>query len=64
MNNCIPPLVAKKVVDFSEHESGNVAGAGWVDGVAKQLVIWRALDEIVEQRTGVANQRSGATGRH
>jgi hypothetical protein len=27
-------------------------------------VVGRALDEIVEKRTGIADQRSRATGRH
>jgi hypothetical protein len=27
-------------------------------------VVWRALDEIVDQRAGVADERGCATGRH
>ncbi len=58
------PLVAKEVVNLGEHQAGNVAGARLVDGVAKQPVIWRALDEIVEERARIADHRSRATGRH
>jgi len=57
-------LVAKEIIDFGKHETGNVASACLVNGVAKQAVVWRALDEIIEQRAGVADQRSRATGRH
>lgn len=59
-----PTLVTKTVVDLREHKTGNVPGACLVDGVAKQKVVWCALDEIVDKRPGIADQRSCATGRH
>ena len=59
-----PALVAKEIIDLGKHETGNVASSGLVDGVAKQAMVWRALDEIIEQRAGVADQRRRATGRH
>jgi hypothetical protein len=53
-----PALVAKKVIDFGEHETGYVAGACLVDGVAKQSMVWRTLDQIIDQ--GPVSQMSAA----
>lgn len=57
-------LVAKEVVDLGEDETRNVTGARPVDGVAKELVVWRALDEVVDERAGVAKEGGRATDRH
>lgn len=57
-------FVAKEVVDLGEDESRNVARAGLVDDAAKAPVVWRALDEIVDERAGVADERGCATGGH
>lgn len=57
-------LAAKEVVDLGEDETRNVAGACLIDGGAKELVVWRALDEIVDERPGVADKSRCATGRH
>lgn len=35
-----------------------------IDGLAEQLVIRGALDEIIDECAGVANQRCCATGGH
>ena len=32
---------------------------GLVDGIAETLVVWRTLDQLVDERTGIANERSG-----
>jgi hypothetical protein len=40
--------MAKKVVDFGEYKTRYVACASPINGVAEQLVIRRALDEIVD----------------
>lgn len=57
------PLVTKEVVDLGEYQSRNVASPGLVNGVAEEPVVWCALDEVIDQRTRIADQR-GATGRH
>ena len=59
-----PALVAKEVIDLGEDETRNVAGPCLVNGIAEPPVVGRALDEIVDKRTGIADQRSRATGRH
>jgi hypothetical protein len=40
--------VAKEVIDLGEHEPWNVAGAGLLDGVAKQPMVGGTRHEIVE----------------
>ena len=57
-------LVAKEVVDFGEHETRHEAGTGLVNRISEESVVGRTLDEIVDERSGVANQRGGAIGRH
>jgi len=57
-------LVPQEVVDFREHETGDVARASPVDGAAEQLVVGRGLDEVLDERPGVADERRRATGRH
>ena len=57
-------LVAKDVVDLGKDQTGNVARASSINGMAKQRVVRCALDKIVDERPGVAYQRSGATGGH
>lgn len=57
-------LVAKEVVDLREDETRHISGARLVDGLAKEGVVWRALDEIVDERPGIADERRCATGRH
>jgi len=58
-------LAAKEVIDLGEDETRNIAGARLVDGVAKEPVVWCALDEIVDERAGVADERGCCpTGRH
>jgi len=37
---------------------------GLVDGIAETPVVWRTLDQLVDERTGIANERSGVTGRN
>ena len=59
-----PALVAKEVVDLCQHETRNVTGACLVNGSAKEPVVWRALNEVVDKRTGIADKRCRATGRH
>ena len=59
-----PALVAKDVVDLCEHETRNVTCACLVNGSAKEPMVWRALNEVVDKRTGVADKGSRATGRH
>lgn len=59
-----PALVAKEVVDLGEHETWDVPAACLIDGLAKQLVVRGALDEIVDECPGIANQCSCATGWH
>jgi len=59
-----PALVAKEVIDLCEHETRNVTCACLVNGSAKEPVVWRALNEVVDKRTGIADKRSRATGRH
>jgi hypothetical protein len=39
-------LVAKEVVNFGQHETGDVAGPCLVNGLAKQPVVRCALDQI------------------
>jgi hypothetical protein len=48
-------LVTKEVVDFGKHQTRDVAGACLIDDVAKELVVCRALDEVVDERTSVAD---------
>jgi len=59
-----PALFAKEIVDLGEHEARDVPGPCPVNGVPKLLVVRRALDQIVDERSCVANERSRATGRH
>jgi hypothetical protein len=47
-------LVAKEVIDLSEHQARNVPSAGVVDGASKPLVVRRALDSMIEEGAGVA----------
>jgi hypothetical protein len=49
------PLVAKEVVDFGQHQAGNVSSSRSVDGLPEALVIARALHEVVEQGAGIAD---------
>ncbi len=49
-------LVAKEVVNFGKDETGDIAGTRLVDGGTKEPVVWRAFDEIVDERPGVANE--------
>jgi hypothetical protein len=49
------PLVTKEVVDFRQHQSGNVSSSRSVDGLPEALVIGRAFHEVVEQGAGIAN---------
>ena len=39
---------------LGEHETGNAAGARPINGTAKQPVVRRALDEIVDKRPDIA----------
>ena len=57
-------LVAKEVVDLGEHETRHIAGACLVNRISEESVAWRSLDEIVDERSGVADERSRATGWH
>jgi len=57
-------LAAKEVIDLGEDETRNVTGPRLVDSVAKEPMVWCALDEIVDERPGVADERCCATGRH
>jgi len=59
-----PALVAKEVVDLDEHETWNITRACLVDGIAEEPVVWRALDDVVDKRTGIADERRRATGGH
>ena len=43
-------LVAKKVVDFGEHETRKVASACRINGLAKQLVVRRASDMVAQHQ--------------
>jgi hypothetical protein len=49
------PLVTKEVVDFRQHESGNVSSSRSVDGLPEALVIRRVFHEVVEQGAGIAD---------
>jgi hypothetical protein len=42
----------------------HVTGACSVTDIAKASVVWRGLNEVVDERTGIADERSRATGRH
>ena len=57
-------LVTEKVVDFGKNQTGHIAGARQVNGVAKEPMVWRALDEVVNERPSVADERRCATGPH
>ena len=57
-------LVAQEVVDLGEHQTRNIASACLVNGLAKPLVVGRALYHVVDEGPGVANERRPATGRH
>jgi len=57
-------LIPKEVVDLGEHEAWNVSRTRLVDGVAKASVVWRAVNEVVDKRPGVTDDRRRATGRH
>ena len=59
-----PALIAKEVVDFRQDETWNETGPCLVNRSAKRLVVRRALDEVVDERSGVANEGRGATGGH
>jgi hypothetical protein len=41
-------LVTKEIIDFGEYESRNVTGPSRVDGMAKQPMIGRIRDQVVE----------------
>jgi hypothetical protein len=55
-------LVTKEVIDFGEYESRNVTGPSFV--IAKQPMIGRILDEVLEQSISIADQCCFATGGH
>jgi hypothetical protein len=57
-------LVTKEVIDFGEYESRNVTGPSFVNGIAKQPMIGRILDEVLEQSISIADQCCFATGGH
>lgn len=57
-------FVTKKVVNLGENEAWDVASTRAIDGKPKEPVIWRLLDEIVEQRSRVADERCRSTTRH
>jgi hypothetical protein len=48
-------LVAEKVVDFRQHQPRNISSSRSVDDLPEAAVIGRALHEVVEQCTGVAD---------
>ena len=57
-------FIAQEVVDFGEHETWNIASPRPVNGIAEAPVIRRALDKIVDQGAGIADERGSATDRH
>jgi len=58
------PFVAQEVVDLGKHQARHITSPCPVNGIAEAPVIWRALDKVIDQRTGIADERGRATGRH
>ena len=58
------PLVAKEVIDLGQNQGRDVPGARSVDLFPKAPMIRRALDEVVDEGTSVADQRRRVSGGH
>ena len=57
-------LVAKEVIDFRHDQPWDVPRARSIDDVSETQVVRRIFDEVVEQRTRVADQCCGTSDRH